>query len=85
MSHEWPVSRGQTTPMFMYDFAKTMTKTLKEFKDLQTCAVGNIDEDILLTSEKQCCSMFCTERFKQVVAKPTHVEHRTIMYMFLPH
>ena len=38
---------------------------------LQTCVVGDINEDILLTSEKQCCSMFCAEGFKQVVTKPT--------------
>ena len=54
----------------MCDFAKTMTRILKEFRYLQTCVVGNINEDILLTSEKQCCSMFCVEGFKQVVTKP---------------
>ena len=26
---------------------------------LQTCVFGDINEDILLTSEKQCCSMLC--------------------------
>ena len=53
------------------DFAKTMTKIFKEFKDMKTCVVGDINEDILLTSEKQCCSMFCAEGFKQVVTKQT--------------
>ena len=48
-----------------------MTKIFKEFKDMKTCVVGDINEDILLTSEKQCCSMFCAEGFKQVVTKPT--------------
>ena len=48
-----------------------MTKILKEFRYLQTCVVGDINEDILLTSEKQFCSMFCAEGFKQVVTKPT--------------
>ena len=38
---------------------------------MKTCVVGDINEDILLTLEKQCCSMFCAEGFKQVVTKPT--------------
>ena len=42
----------------MCDFAKSMTKILKEFRYLRTCIVGDINEDILLTSEKQCCSIF---------------------------
>ena len=53
------------------DFAKTMTKIFKEFKGMKTCVVGDINEDILLTSEKQGYSMFCAEGFKQVVTKPT--------------
>ena len=56
----------------MCNFAETMTKILKEFQYVQTCVVGDINEDILLTSEKHCCSMFCAEGFKQVVTKPTH-------------
>ena len=62
----------------MCDFAKTMTRMLKEFRYLQTCVVGDINEDILLTSEKQCCSMFCVEGFKQVVTKPT-CDSRTLI------
>ena len=54
----------------MCDFAKTMTRILKEFRYLQTC-VAYINEDTLLTPEKQCCSMFCGG-FKQVVTKPMH-------------
>ena len=55
------------------DLAKTMTKIFKEFKDILEIlkTVGDINEDILLTSEEQCCSMFCAQGFKQVVTKPT--------------
>ena len=31
------------------NFAETMTKILKEFQYVQTCVVGDINEDILLT------------------------------------
>ena len=53
------------------NFAETMTKILNEFKYVQTCVVGDINEDILLTSKKHCCSMFCAKGFKQDVTKPT--------------
>ena len=36
----------------MCNFAKSMTKILKEFRYLQTCVVGDNNEDILLTSDK---------------------------------
>ena len=49
---------------------KTMTKILKEFRYLYCKCVGDINEDTLLTSEKQCCSMFYAEGFRQVVTKP---------------
>ena len=60
-----------------------MTKIFKEFKDMKTCVVGNINEAILLTSEKQCCSMFCAEGFKQVVTKPTHDSGTLIDHVYL--
>ena len=60
-----------------------MTRILKEFKYLPTCVVGDINEDILLTSEKQCCSMFCVERFKQVVTKPTHDSGTLIDHVYV--
>ena len=67
----------------MCDFAKTMTRILKEFRYLQACVVGDINEDILLTSEKQCCSMFCVEGFKQVVTKPTHDSGTLIDHVYM--
>ena len=67
----------------MCDFAKTMTRILKELRYLQTCVVGDINEDILLTSEKQCCSMFCVEGFKQVVTKPTHDSGTLIDHVYV--
>ena len=67
----------------MCDFAKTMTRILKELRYLQTCVVGDINEDILLTSEKQCCSMFCVGGFKQVVTKSMHDSGTLIDYVYV--
>ena len=60
-----------------------MTKIFKEFKDMKICVVGDINEDILLTSEKQCCFMFCAEGFKQVVTKPRHDNRTLIDYVYV--
>ena len=60
-----------------------MTRILKEFIYLQTCVVGDIKEYILLTSVKQCCSMFCVEGFKQVVTKPMHDSGTLIDHVYV--
>ena len=62
------------------DFAKTMTKIFEEFR---VRVVGDINEAILLTSEKQCCSMFCAEGFKQAVTKPTCDSGTLIDHVYL--
>ena len=46
-----------------------MTQIAKQFANMATCIVGDINEDIALTSDKQCCS---TLGFTQMVTKPTH-------------
>ena len=50
---------------------------------LQTCVVNDINEDILLTSQKQCCSMLCAEGFKQVVTKPTRDSGTLIDHVYV--
>ena len=50
---------------------------------MRTCVVGDINEDILLTSVKQCCSMFCAKGFKQVVTKPTRDSGTLIDHVYV--
>ena len=53
-------------------FTYKMTQIAKQFTNMATCIVGDINEDIVLTSDKQCCSTLKVHGFKQIVTKPTH-------------
>ena len=53
----------------MCDFAKTMTRILKEFRYLQTCVVGDINEDILLTSENSAVLCFVLKDSSKLLQK----------------
>ena len=48
------VHRPPATPIC--EFTSKMTQITKQFANMPTCIVGDINEDIALTSDKQCCS-----------------------------
>ena len=48
-----------------------MSQIITLFGDMPLCVIGDFNEDILLTEETQCCTMFRTKGFKQMVMKPT--------------
>ena len=35
------------------------------------CVMGDFNEDILLTQQKHCCTMFRSKGFRQIFTKPT--------------
>ena len=53
------------------EFTYKMTQIAKQFANMLTCIVGDINEDITLTSDKQCCSTLKVHEFTQMVTKPT--------------
>ena len=53
------------------EFTYKMAQIAKQFTNMATCTVGDINEDIALTSDKQCCSTLKVHGFKQMVTKPT--------------
>ena len=62
--------RPPTTPIC--EFTYKMTQIAKQFANMTTCIMGDINEDIALTSDKQCCSTLKVHGFIQMVTKPTH-------------
>ena len=54
------------------EFTYKMAQIAKQFTNMATYIVGDINEDIALTSDKQCCSTLKVHGFKQMVTKPTH-------------
>ena len=64
------VYRPPATPIC--EFTHKMAQIAKQFTNMATCIVRDINQDIALTSDKQCCSTLKVHGFKQMVTKPTH-------------
>ena len=54
-----------------------MLEIIAQFQHVPTCIVGDFNDDVSITSNTHCCTMFRLQSFKQMVNKPTH-NSRTI-------
>ena len=61
--------RPPSTPICV--FTQEMSEIITLFEDMPICVMGDFNEDILLTQEKHCCTMFQSKGFRQIVTKPT--------------
>ena len=64
------VYRPPSTPTDM--FMNLMLEITAQFQHVPTCIVGDFNEDVSITSNMCCCTMFTSQGFKQMVNKPTH-------------
>ena len=64
------VYRPQSTPIDM--FMNLMLEIIAQIQQVQTCIVGDFNEDISITSNMHCCTMCRSQGLKQMVNKPTH-------------
>ena len=49
-----------------------MLEIIAQFQHVPTCLVGDLNEDVSVTSNTHCCGMFRLQAFKQMVSKPTY-------------
>ena len=63
-------NRPPSTPICV--LTQEMSEIITLFDDMPICVMEDFNEDILLTQEKQCCTMFRSKGFRQIVTKPTH-------------
>ena len=73
----WPIHmivisvyRPPSTPFDM--FMNLMLEIIAQFQQGPTCIVGDFNEDISITSNTCCSTMFRSQGFQQMVNKPTH-------------
>ena len=64
------VYRPPSTPIDV--FMNLMLEIIAQFQDVPTCTVGDLNEDVSITSNTCCCTMFRLQGCKQMVNKPTH-------------
>ena len=65
------------------EFRYKMAQIAKQFTNMATCIVGDINEDITLTSDKQCCSTLEVHGFKQMVTKPTLDSRKLLAHVYV--
>ena len=77
------VYRPPSTPIDM--FLNLMLEIIAQFQHVQTCIVGDINEDVSITSNTHCCTMFRLQGFKQMVNKPTHDSGTIKVHVYMSH
>ena len=75
------VYRPPSTPIDV--FMNHMLEIIAPFQHVPTCIVGDFNEDVSITSNTHCCTMFRLQGFKQMVNKPTHDSGTIIDYVYV--
>ena len=64
------VYRPPPTPINV--FINNMLEIIAQFQNVPICVVGDLNEDVSITSNTGCCIMFRLQGLKQMINKPTH-------------
>ena len=75
------VYRPPSTPIDM--FMNLMLEIIAQFQHVPTCIVGDFNEDVSITSNMHCCTMFRSQGFKQMVNKPTPDSGTIIDHLYM--
>ena len=75
------VYRPPSTPIDM--FMNLMLEIIAQFQHVPTCMVGDFNEDVSITSNMCCCTMFRSQGFQQMVNKPTHDSGTIIDHVYM--
>ena len=60
-----------------------MLEIIAQLQHVPTCIVGDFNEDVSITSNTHCCTMFRLQGFKQMVDKPTHDNGTVIDHIYV--
>ena len=73
----------QPTPRPIDVFMNLMVEITAQFQHVPTCTVDDFNEDVSITSNMCCCTIFRLQRFKEMVNKPTHDSGTIIDYVYM--
>ena len=77
------VYRPPSTPIDV--FMNNMLDIIAQFQNVPACIVGDLYEDVSITSNTRCCTMFRIQGFKQMISKPTHDSGTIIDHVYVSH
>ena len=75
------VYRPPSTPTDM--IMNLMLEIIAQFLHVLTCIACDCNEDVSITSNTHCCTMFRSQGFKQMVNKPTHDSGTIIGHLYM--
>ena len=77
------VYRPPSTPIDV--FINGMLEIIAQFQNVPICVVGDLNEDVSITSNTCCCTMFRLQGLKQMIKKPTHDSGTIIDLVYVSH
>ena len=66
-------------------FMNNMLEIIAQFQNVPTCVVGDFNEDVSITSNAHCCTMYRLHGLKQIINKPTHDSGTIIDHVHVSH
>ena len=66
-------------------FMNNILDIIAKFQNVPTCIVGDFNEDVSITSNTCCCTMFRLKGFQQMINKPTHDRGTIIDHVYVSH
>ena len=75
------VYRSPSTPIDV--FMNHMLEITAQFQHVPKCIVGDFNENVSITSNIHCCTIFRLQCFKQMINKPTHDSGTIIDHVYV--
>ena len=66
-------------------FINGMLEVIAQFQNVPICLVGDLNEDVSITSHTHCCTMFKLQGLQQMIKKPTHDSGTIIDHVYVSH
>ena len=77
------VYRPPPTPIDV--FINGMLAVTAQFQSVLICVVGDLNEDVSVTPNTHCCTMFRLQGLQQMIQKPTHDSGTIIEHIYVSH
>ena len=77
------VYRPPSTPIDV--FINGMLEVITQFQNVPICVVGDLNEDVSITSNTHCCTMFKLQGLQQMIKKSTHDSGMIIDHVYVSH
>ena len=60
-----------------------MLEVIAQFQNVPICLIGDLNEDVSITSNTRCCTMFKLQGLQQMIKKPTHDSGTIIDHVYV--